>query len=56
MKDYYYELKHVNGDEILTYKFPADIDVYALEIYLTYFLKGCSWTDEVLSKLFNGGE
>ena len=56
MKDYYYELKHINGDEILMYKFPADIDVYALQAYLRDFLRGCSWTDKVLDKLFRGDE
>ena len=52
MNDYYYELKHINKDEILTYKFPADIDIYKLEEYLKDFLRGCSWTDSTLNSIF----
>ena len=55
MKDYYYELKYVYGDVIVTHKFPADIDLPQLADYLKDFLKGCSWYEKQVDSLIQGG-
>lgn len=56
MKDYYYELKYVYGSHEIVHKFPANIDLPTLADYLKDFLKGCSWTEEQVNRLINGGE
>ena len=50
-KNYYYELKYVNGDESLTFKFPASIDVWDLTLKLRDFLCGCSWSEDVVKSI-----
>ena len=46
MSEYKYKLQYTNGDETLTYEFPADIGAWELVHNLRNFLCGCSWTDE----------
>lgn len=55
-KDYYYELNLIDGDSKITHKFPASITIEQLEEKLRDFLAGCSWFEETIDKLFNGGE
>ena len=56
MDNYYYELKYVDGEHSVVHKFPANIDIYTLEIHLRDFLKGCSWYEKQVDELINGGE
>lgn len=56
MNNYYYEFKYVDGEHTIWHKFPADIDMDKLADYLKDFLKGCSWSEEQVDELINGGE
>jgi len=51
MENYYYELKYVNGKETIVHKFPADLDIYELGLQLVDFLRGCSWTDNMVRSI-----
>lgn len=53
--DYYYELKYVNGDTQVVYKFNAMVVQEQKEEHLFDFLRACSWGDELL-KEFRLGE
>lgn len=53
--DYYYELKYVNGDTQVIYKFNAMVLQEQMEEHLFDFLRACSWGDELL-KEFRLGE
>lgn len=54
-ENYYYELKYVDGEHTVVHKFPAEIDTTTLADYLKDFLRGCSWFDEQVDELINGG-
>jgi len=51
----YYEFKYTYGDISMVYKFSSDIGITELADNLKYFLKGCSWTEEQVEELINGG-
>lgn len=53
--DYYYELKYVNGDTEVVYRFNALIVKEQMEERLFNFLRACTWDDKVL-KRFRLGE
>lgn len=53
--DYYYELKYVNGDTEVVYRFNALIAKEQMEKRLFNFLRACTWDDKVL-KRFRLGE
>lgn len=53
--DYYYELKYVNGDTEVVYRFNALIVQEQMEKRLFNFLRACTWDDRVL-KRFRLGE
>jgi len=55
MDKYYYELKYVDRNTELIYKFNADLDIDMLADHLKDFLKGCSWSEKQVNKLINGG-
>lgn len=55
MDNYYYELKYVDGDHEVIHRFPAEIDKTTLADNLKDFLKGCSWYEEQVNELINGG-
>lgn len=53
--EYSYELKYNDGQGgVLSYKFPADIDVTQLKHHIESFLLGATWQPETLNKLFGG--
>lgn len=54
-KNYYYELKYVDNDTEVSYKFDADLVIEQLADHLKDFLKACSWYEEQVDKLINGG-
>lgn len=56
MDNYNYKLTYTNGNVELTFKFPADVDIYQLGDYLKDFLKGCSWHESTLNKIFKDDE
>lgn len=56
MNNYYYELKYVDDEHEVVYKFPADINLEELKDYIADFLKGCSWYEKQVNELINGGE
>lgn len=53
--DYYYELKYVDRDTQITYKFDAMVVKEEIEEKLFDFLRACSWDDKLL-KRFRLGE
>lgn len=53
--DYYYELKYVNGDTEVVYRFNALIVKEQMEKRLFNFLRACTLNDRVL-KRFRLGE
>lgn len=55
MNNYYYELRYIDNDTEINYKFDADLDLTKLADHLKYFLKACSWTEEQVDELINGG-
>lgn len=54
-KNYYYELRYVDDDTEISYKFNAELNKDELADHLRYFLKSCSWTEEQVDELINGG-
>ena len=52
-KDYYYELRCVDGDTEITHKFNADLDSEKLIKRLEFFLAGCSWHEETIKNILN---
>lgn len=54
-KNYYYELRYVDGEHTVVYKFPAEIDTNTLADHLKDFLKACSWYEKQVNELINGG-
>lgn len=53
--DYYYELKYVNGDTEIVYRFNALIVQGQMEKRLFNFLRACTWDDKVLKRFRLGG-
>lgn len=53
-KDYYYELKYVDGNTISIIKFNADATITELAYRLRDFLASCSWSDKVIRKIIKG--
>lgn len=53
--DYYYELKYVNEDTEVVYRFNALIVKEQMEERLFNFLRACTWGDDLL-KEFRLGE
>ena len=53
--DYYYELKYVDRDKQVVYKFDAMIAQEQMEELLFDFLRACSWDDELLKEFRLGG-
>lgn len=51
MDNYKYKLQYIDGDDIITYEFPADIDIYTLSEYLRNFLISCSWNEDVIDSI-----
>lgn len=45
---YYYELKYVNDNEVITHKFPALIDIEQLQGYIYRFLLASGWQPSTL--------
>lgn len=56
MDNYYYELKYVDKDLVISHKFNADLELDKLADNLKLFLLGCSWTEKQVNELINGGE
>ena len=56
MDNYNYTLTYTCGNVELIFKFPADVDIYQLGDYLKDFLKGCSWYESTLNKIFKDDE
>lgn len=54
-KNYYYELRYVDNDTEVSYKFDADLDLTKLADHLKDFLKACSWYEKQVNELINGG-
>ena len=50
-KDYYYELKYIDGNTISIIKFNADVNTTELAYRLRDFLASCSWSDKVIKKI-----
>lgn len=55
-KDYYYELKYIADDVEIVMKFNADIDADGLKHNLGDFLKGCSWSEELVNNYILSSE
>lgn len=53
--DYYYELKYVDKDTQITYKFDAMVVKEEIEEKLFDFLRACSWDDKLLKRFRLGG-
>lgn len=53
--DYYYELKYVDRDTEIVYKFDAMVVKEQMEERLFDFLRACSWDDRLLKKFRLGG-
>lgn len=53
--DYYYELKYVDRDTQIVYKFDAMIIKEQMEERLSDFLRACSWDNRLLRKFRLGG-
>ena len=53
-KEYYYELKYVDGNTISMMKFNADVTTTELVYRLRDFLASCSWSDKVIRKIIKG--
>lgn len=53
--DYYYELKYVDEDTQIIYKFDAMVVKERMEERLFDFLRACSWDDRLLKKFRLGG-
>lgn len=53
--DYYYELKYVNGDTEVVYRFNALIVQEQMEKRLFNFLRACTWDDKSLKRFRLGG-
>lgn len=54
--DYYYELKYVNKDTQVVYRFNAWIVKEQMEKRLFDFLRACSWNDRLLKRFRLGGK
>lgn len=54
--DYYYELKYVDRDTQITYKFDAMVVKEEIEEKLFDFLRACSWDDKLLKRFRLGGK
>lgn len=53
--DYYYELKYVDKDTQVVYRFNALIVKEQMEERLFDFLRACSWHDKLLKRFRLGG-
>ena len=53
--DYYYELKYVDKDTQVVYRFNALIVKEQMEERLFDFLRACSWDDKLLKSFRLGG-
>lgn len=53
--DYYYELKYVNSDTEVVYRFNALIVKEQMEERLFNFLRACTWDDRLLKRFRLGG-
>lgn len=53
--DYYYELKYVDKDTQVVYRFNALIVKEQMEERLFDFLRACSWDDKLLKRFRLGG-
>lgn len=49
-KDYYYELKYIDGDEVVTHKFPALINLEEMKGHLYRFLLASGWLPSTLNE------
>lgn len=54
--DYYYELKYVDKDTQVVYRFDALIVKEQIEERLFDFLRACSWDDDLLKEFRLGGK
>lgn len=53
--DYYYELKYVDKDTQVVYRFNALIVKEQMEESLFNFLRACTWGDDLLKEFRLGG-
>lgn len=53
--DYYYELKYVDKDTQVVYRFNALVVKEQMEERLFDFLRACSWDDKLLKRFRLGG-
>lgn len=49
-ENYYYELKYIDGDEVVTHKFPALINLSEMKGYLYRFLLASGWSECTLNE------
>lgn len=56
MKEYYYKLQLVDGQDIKTHQFSAMVNAKDLAYALRDFLAGCGWNEKCLKKIFNTEE
>lgn len=54
--DHFYRLEYQYGDYSCTIKFNGDIGGDELKANLKDFLRGCSWTQSTVDKIFNEGD
>lgn len=54
--DHYYELKYRIKDYSCVVRFNGDIGGEELKANLKDFLRGCSWTQSTVDRIFNEGE
>ena len=54
--DYYYELKYVNSDTEVVFRFNALIVKEQMEERLFDFLRACGWGDDLLKEFRLGGK
>ena len=53
---HYYELKYQVKDYSCTVRFNGDIGGDELKANLKDFLKGCSWPQSIVDRIFNEGD
>lgn len=53
MNNYKYKLQHIDGRDVITHEFPADIGAETLIRHLRDFLCACSWSEEQVKDILN---
>ena len=51
-EEYFYRLMYRCDDELVEYRFNADVTMDQLVTHLKQFLKACSWTETTIDEYF----